>query len=316
MNMKTDKKKKTAEEYASGLGLSRENFSDADWKLYDTDRRRFESIAGYKSAYQNVGSSQERNKINTAAERLREEAGYTGGPDGKGYYMTTANPGAFSYEDREDFSYNSQEDPLYQAYKKQYMREGRRAAQDAMGIAASATGGIPSSYAATAAAQAGNLHAARLGDKLPELYQAAYSRYMDETGQYNQDRNFAYGQYMDGIDYSSKLYDRSWQEAADMAAVGDYSGYEGLGVGTENNPMLLRQQNQALQQEERDREYTLSKAKLALESGDYDSVYNLLGIRVNSRNTQTAELLKAALFKAELGDYSWLNQLVGGMMQG
>ena len=71
---------------------------------------------------------------------------------------------------REDFSYNPETDPLYSQYRKQYTREGQRATQDALGAAAAASEGIPSSYATTAAAQAGNYYASQLTDKIPELY--------------------------------------------------------------------------------------------------------------------------------------------------
>ncbi len=146
---------------------------------------------------------------------------------------------------REDFSYNAASDPLYSQYKKQYLREGERASADALGAAAAATGGIPSSYAATAAAQAGNYYAAQLTDKIPELYQLAYnkylndaqmdqtnlrllgdmddrdySRYMDDVNQWNKDRSFAYGVYGDKYNRLADLTEtaRSLEET-------DYSRY-------------------------------------------------------------------------------------------
>ncbi len=81
---------------------------------------------------------------------------------------------------RDPFRYDYESDPVWQAYKKEYTREGRRASQDALANAALMTGGIPSSYANTAAQQAGNYYAAQLGDKIPELFQQAYGRWMDE----------------------------------------------------------------------------------------------------------------------------------------
>lgn len=123
---------------------------------------------------------------------------------------------------RGEFSYDHTSDPLYSAYAKQYTREGRRATADALGEAASASGGMPSSYAVTAATQAGDYHAAQLADKIPELYQIAYDRYLneynmklsdlnaaqgleqfnhsiyqDQLGQYNRDREFDYAKWLD-----------------------------------------------------------------------------------------------------------------------
>ena len=82
--------------------------------------------------------------------------------------------------EREKFSYDPAADPVWQAYQKQYRREGQRASQDALGRASSMTGGVPSSYAVSAAAQAENNYAAQLSDRLPEIYQSAYSRYLRE----------------------------------------------------------------------------------------------------------------------------------------
>ena len=86
-------------------------------------------------------------------------------------------------ENRDKFSYDLESDPSYQAYRSQYLREGQRAAQNTMAQAATMTGGRPSSYAATAAAQQQNYYNAQLTDKIPELYQQAYDRYMKEFDQ-------------------------------------------------------------------------------------------------------------------------------------
>ena len=124
---------------------------------------------------------------------------------------------------RPDFSYDPAADDLYSAYRKQYLREGKRATEDTLGAASAATGGIPSSYAATAASQAGDYYNARLTDKIPELYQLAYqkylndfsldqsklaavqgveqadyAKYLNELSQYNADRNFGYNAWGDG----------------------------------------------------------------------------------------------------------------------
>ena len=78
------------------------------------------------------------------------------------------------------FTYDASTDPVYQAYLKQYAREGQRASANTLGQAAAMTGGRPSSYAVSAASQAGNYYAAQAADKLPELYQQAYQRYLQD----------------------------------------------------------------------------------------------------------------------------------------
>lgn len=144
-----------------------------------------------------------------------------------------------------DFSYDASEDPSYTAYKKAYTREGKRATADALGEAASATGGIPSSYAVTSASQAGDYYASKLADKIPELYENAYKRYLNEfsklkskygivseaqqneynkylndLNQYNNDRSFDYQTYADEY---SRLLNR--YEAAREAENDEYTKY-------------------------------------------------------------------------------------------
>lgn len=136
-----------------------------------------------------------------------------------------------------EFAYDYETDPVYGAYAKQYRREGERASQNALAQAAAASGGMPSSYAVTAAQQAGNYYGAGLADKIPQLYSQAYDRwlneftqkqnalaalqgesqneydkYLNDLNQYNADRSFAYGQYqdeynrlVDAINQGSKL---------------------------------------------------------------------------------------------------------------
>ena len=129
---------------------------------------------------------------------------------------------------REEFSYDPATDPLYQNYRQQYTREGQRATADALGAAAAASGGLPSSYAQTAANQQANYYAAQLTDMIPELYQLAYnkyltdydmmlsdlgvvqgqeatdySHYLNDLTQYNTDRAFDYGAYLDRYDMLS-----------------------------------------------------------------------------------------------------------------
>ena len=104
------------------------------------------------------------------------------------------------------FSYDMETDPLFKQYRKQYLREGKRATEDTMGSFAGMTGGIPSSYAVTAAAQAGNYYNSQLNDRIPELYQLAYDRYrndydklFDELNMYMTADDIAYGRYRDDV---------------------------------------------------------------------------------------------------------------------
>lgn len=87
------------------------------------------------------------------------------------------------YADRQ-FSYNPADDPLYSYYAKEYERKGRLAMDDTVAKIASRTGGIASSYAATAGANAYAGYMERLADKIPELRSLAYESYKNEEARY------------------------------------------------------------------------------------------------------------------------------------
>lgn len=119
---------------------------------------------------------------------------------------------------REEFSYNPNSDPNYLAYESLYKRLGNRAREDTLGDMAALNGGYASSWAATAASQAQNDYNQQLGNLIPQLYEAAYNRYM---GDYNMDvnnlgilqnlDNTAYDRYRDDIG------DSQWQQQFDMS---------------------------------------------------------------------------------------------------
>ena len=238
-----------------------------------------------------------------AVERTRAKYGYSGGADGSGYQKLAAplaNPGwdpdgtasaaldgaaaalraagttyADPYADeiaaakdalvsRPAFSYDYESDPAWQAYKKEYAREGRRAGEDTLGRYAAMTGGMPSTAAVTAAQQAGDYYAAKLTDKIPELYKLAYSMYADEGDALRgnlsalialSDSDYgrwgdAYRRLADRVDTERALYrdyaadaraERDYADAAAerdmaerlaaaklMAGFGDYSGYDAI----------------------------------------------------------------------------------------
>lgn len=88
------------------------------------------------------------------------------------------NAGMDKLANPEPWSYNYQEDPAWQAMRKEYLREADRGTRDAMAAAAGMTGGVPSTAAVAAGQQAGNYYRAQLADRIPELMRDDYSRYM------------------------------------------------------------------------------------------------------------------------------------------
>lgn len=281
----------------SGIG-----FSDADMQLAQKNPNAGMGLIEAKVRWNQAKTAAERAKYNQQAESIRSlYGGYLGGDDGFGY-TPVDSPNDYTAPEKPTFSYNLESDPVWQAYKKQYTREGQRATQDALGTTAASTGGIPSSYATAAATQAGDYYAAQMTDKVPELYQQAYNRYLNELSQWNADRSFGYGQYIDELNTQIANRQEALQNALYGAQIGDYSKLEDLGFDISNIP------------ENYDRIYNL--ALLAGQYGDYDKLKDLLGITanedmLNNTDAQRLEMMyNLAIAQANLGNTTYLNQLI------
>lgn len=260
-----------------------DKFSAADLKLAKENPDAGLSILNYKKDYLSATTDEMRAAANAGAENIRSQYGnYTGGQFGDQYYLNGLSPQdydapaapSFDYADaptydsrydeqiqqqmqdilnRPAFSYDAESDPLYGQYRKQYAREGQRATQDALGAAAAATGGMPSSYAMTAAAQAGNYYAAQAADIIPELYDKAYNQYLndfnmqlsglevlrgaeesdymkfqDELNQFNTDRNFDYAGHLDRLNQQNNERDFAYKQLLDEINQQAYEKEAGL----------------------------------------------------------------------------------------
>ena len=206
---------------------------------------------------------------------------------------------------RPEFSYDPETDPRYAAFRKEYQREGQRATADTMGQYAAMTGGMPSTAATVAAQQAGDYYSAQMADRIPELYQLAYSMYQDEgdnmrlnmemltaleqgdynkylnlLNQYNTDRNFAYGVYsddwnrnyqLDRDDIADQRYDLEWNYGVNRDNIGDqrYDREWNYGV---NRDTVEDQRYQT----EWDYATALERAQTLAQAGDF-SGYKALG---------------------------------------
>jgi hypothetical protein len=113
-------------------------------------------------------------------DQQRDEALAWYGEEWQGSEYQQKRDDALQRAENMRWNYDPNTDPVWQALQKQYRREGQRATQDAMGQAAARTGGIPSSYAMTAASQARDYYAAQLSDRIPQVYQDSYQRYLQE----------------------------------------------------------------------------------------------------------------------------------------
>lgn len=95
-------------------------------------------------------------------------------------YLTPINNFISSLKNRGEFTYDPESDPVYQAYKNQYLTQGSRASENAMANYSALTGGYANSAAATAAAQTQQYYMTQLTNQIPALAEAAYERYADE----------------------------------------------------------------------------------------------------------------------------------------
>ena len=95
-----------------------------------------------------------------------------------------ANDKAQSYADqfanREPFKFDVNSDPLYEQLKDQYVQQGKLAAMDTMGQAATLTGGYGNSYAQSVGQQTYNQYMGQLNSAIPELYESAYAKWQNE----------------------------------------------------------------------------------------------------------------------------------------
>lgn len=122
--------------------------------------------------------------IDKAITALRDSAGLKTNrdivDDWNDKYGSRINRALNSLMNRKEWSYDPETDPAYQSYRDQYIREGNRAYQDAYADMAANTGGYGSSAAMNAAGQQWNYYMQQLGDRIPELQQNDYNRYLGE----------------------------------------------------------------------------------------------------------------------------------------
>ena len=138
---------------------------------------------------------------------------------------------------RKEFRYDVNSDPLYNMYRDRYVSDGRMAMRDTMGQAASLTGGYGSSYGQAVGQQQYDAYLQKLSALMPELYTAAYDRYAAEgdrlAGQLDTAAKLAdkeYGRAKDkqnaAISLEKESYNRRWQSYQSLIDIIFKSGYQ------------------------------------------------------------------------------------------
>ena len=110
---------------------------------------------------------------------------------------------------RKDFTYDVNADAMYQQLKDQYIQGGRMAMMDTMGQAQAMTGGYGNSYAQGVGQQAYHGYLQGLNDQVPNLYQMALNRYIQQGDQLTDQYSMLTAQ--EAQDYSR------WQDQQNLA---------------------------------------------------------------------------------------------------
>lgn len=209
---------------------------------------------------------------------------------------------------------------LWNAYAKQYRREGDRAAADVLGQYAGLNGGALPSYAQSAASQQRNYYASQLADRVPEIYDALRSERAGRLSALASAKEQALAEaetaakYKDtsklsalGIDVSRYLadeeYSRAMDEALAAAQLGDYTKFDAL-TGAQTGAAQRDAQRRAAA------EATMSAGDAAL----FDELYGT-GVgdvyRRSEERTAQSTALDNAYKAASLGNLAPLASLWG-----
>lgn len=132
---------------------------------------------------------------------------------------------------REKFSYDVNEDAMYQQAAQRYIQQGRQAMMDTMGQAQAMTGGYGNSYAQSVGQQAYQGYLEGLNDQIPDFYQMALNQYLTEgdrlRNQYGllTDREaLDYGRHRDSVADWNAENDRLYQQLTNEKSF-DYGMY-------------------------------------------------------------------------------------------
>jgi hypothetical protein len=187
------------------------NYAELLKNTSDYDKKYSSNLNGIltaKNNYMNATTDADKAYWNNYANNIRKQDGYYSGATGSDLSPVLNLPSyeSFNYK---DFSYDVDNDPLYQMYSDKYAREGQSAGEKVLANLSSATGGIPSSYAAAANAQTQQAYAQKAADIVPILEQQAYDRY-------NTEKAFDYQDYLNKLNYDAQnaeaKYNAMWQD--------------------------------------------------------------------------------------------------------
>ena len=179
---------------ANKAGLMNQ-FSETDLVTAQKNPEYGLSMLSLKQDELNAKTAEQKLLASEAANQLRKSYGTESALDGqiRNLQSQIGSFGSFQYDneteyqkalkavtDPVEFSYDQDSDPQYGAMRQAMLRERDRSVADTLARASAASGGMPSSYAVTAAQQAGDYYTGKLGDAGITLYQNALDKYMKD----------------------------------------------------------------------------------------------------------------------------------------
>lgn len=195
-----------------------------------------------------------------------------------------------------EFSYDPDTDETYQALKGQYINLGQRAMRDTSSQIAAQTGGIASSYAASAGAQAYNQYMNELSGYIPELQQLAYEMYQGDLNKKYQQLNAmnamednAYGKYIDELNNYYTDYNNAYNKFLNEQEQDNYL-----------NELAYQRYLDSLSQQNYEREFEYQKEQDLLNQQRYDNEFEY---------QKEQDLLNQQRYNDEFEYQKYLNEL-------
>lgn len=206
--------------------------------------------------------------------------------------------------------WDANSDPAMQAYRKQYLREADRTTEDALGQYAQNTGGIAGSAAIAAATQAGDYYKSQLADKIPELHDNAYSRYLNEIANQQNMANLLMNaesqqqnQYYQRINYALTKWAQMGYADQEVA------GILGVAAGTPTSDQSYTNWSTAFQQEQFDYSKNQTTAANAKKVAQQKRLQTALD-NAASGTKREKDMEAIAKFIKSMEGYGWNNDQV------
>ena len=243
--------------------------AESERKAYGSYSGGVDGMGGqYSPTYVKPTAAAQNDNVQALYDKYNNLYGKNNAPTWTPQYQEQISQILNDITNRDAFRYNMNEDPLYQQYRDQYIREGQKAMRDSAAQTAALTGGYGSTYGAIAAQQGYDNYLAQLNDRVPQLEQQAYGKYMDnvadmynQLGAYQTEENRLYGQYLDAMNQYNTDRDYAFNSMQAAMNQNNYENEFDRGIFESD-----RAYNQA------DKQYAID---LALKTGDYSALRDM-----------------------------------------